>query len=513
MNLLFRKVSLIGFLLHFISGFVFAQCTVYNLSVPITITGANLSIKGNYENLGTATINNADTIDLTGHFTNNSTNNCFGTSQGTVILKGVGNQILGGTQVTAFNNLRMDNGTLKSLGNDIIVGGTYANPSGILDIGFSAFQLLSNTVTVTNPAPSAIVNSTVVWTGCIFSEFTDNSSKVIWKIGNNTGAHVVPFGNQFMEPTPFTYNLISGNAGDVTMSTYRTPPSNLPMPTTPVAVSHIRNNAGVNNSANMVDRYWHIETTGIPQAEFTFSWGLSETAANGSVNPRGQNWNVPQISWTIPFAGQTNPTTESVIVPGITILNHGTWTIALDASPLPVELLSFTANAENNDRVRCDWITASEINNDFFTVQRSKDGIHFEDVGIVDGAGTASDLNDYFFYDMQPYSGLSYYRLMQTDFDGSYSYSVIVPVRLKSSSGVAVYPTLVTDEIQIEADSDFNFSLYTTEGKLIFDKEFFGSGTGYKTFHVSRNGIASGVYFARILSNNGQLHTQKLIFR
>lgn len=515
MNLLFRKVSLIGFMLHFISGFVFAQCTVYNVSVPVTITGANLTIKGNYENLGTATINNADTIDLTGHFTNNSTNNCFGTSQGTVILNGFGNQILGGTQVTAFNNLRMDNGTLKSLGNDIIVGGTYVNPAGILDIGFSPFQLLFKTVTVTNPASSAIINSTGVSTGCILSEATDNSAQVIWQIGNVTGPHVVPFGNFLQEPLPFTYDLVSGFAGDVSMSTYQTPPSNLPMPTTPVAVSHIRNNAGVNNSANMVDRYWHVEASGNPQASFTFSWPPSENAANGTANPRGQNWNVPQISWTIPFAGQTNPTTESVIVPGITSLNHGTWAIALDASPLPVVLLSFTASTEDNNKVRCEWVTAAEINNDYFTVERSKDGIHFEAIGIVDGSGTTPDVHNYFHYDMNPYSGLSYYRLMQTDFDGTTSHSQIVAVRLEEESSIIVYPTLVNDYITIQSNQgvDINFSLFSADGRLVKNEEFKSSSNGIQEFRFLRGAIAAGIYFARTTDTKGNSLTQKLIFK
>ena len=97
--------------------------------------------------------------------------------------------------------------------------------------------------------------------------------------------------------------------------------------------------------------------------------------------------------------GQTNPTAQSVVVPGITDFNHGTWAIALETSPLPVELLSFTAMPEENNRVRCDWVTASEINNDFFTVERSKDGVTFEALGIVDGSGTTSAVSEYYFYD------------------------------------------------------------------------------------------------------------------
>ena len=95
--------------------------------------------------------------------------------------------------------------------------------------------------------------------------------------------------------------------------------------------------------------------------------------------------------------------------------------------PLPVELLSFTA-APTVSAVQLNWQTATETNNDFFTVERSKNLDHWFEVSRVDGMGNHSLLSSYGTQDRNPLQGTSYYRLKQTDFDGTSSYSSIVSV-------------------------------------------------------------------------------------
>ena len=91
---------------------------------------------------------------------------------------------------------------------------------------------------------------------------------------------------------------------------------------------------------------------------------------------------------------------------------------------LPIELLSFEAIPNENDVVLV-WTTASEINNDFFTIQRSSDVEVWEDIAEIEGAGNSNEIIHYEDIDYEPLSGTSYYRLKQTDFDGYYSYSSI----------------------------------------------------------------------------------------
>ncbi|MBK7970331.1 MAG: hypothetical protein IPK08_16100 [Bacteroidetes bacterium] len=186
--------------------------------------------------------------------------------------------------VTSFNNLALINPNQKILSNDILVGGTYALPAGVLSIGdadYFKFEYCNYN--------KSNFRCTYINHGRIISEEVDNSSKVIWKIGNDANPHTVPFGDLAGTNFPFTYHLTSGNAGDVTFSTYKSSPANTPFPSLPIAL-HI---SGIMPESTTV-QIWstdigNIETTGTPVSEFTFSWPVSENATNGTINPRGQN--------------------------------------------------------------------------------------------------------------------------------------------------------------------------------------------------------------------------------
>lgn len=106
-------------------------------------------------------------------------------------------------------------------------------------------------------------------------------------------------------------------------------------------------------------------------------------------------------------------------------------------SPLPIELLSFTARLDNNE-VDIRWSTASELNNAFFTIERTLNPETFESLIEVDGKGTTKELSHYQIIDPAPMYGRSYYRLKQTDFDGNFTYS---PVQVIDYSG-PLYATL-----------------------------------------------------------------------
>ncbi|HLG35896.1 MAG TPA: T9SS type A sorting domain-containing protein [Bacteroidia bacterium] len=111
--------------------------------------------------------------------------------------------------------------------------------------------------------------------------------------------------------------------------------------------------------------------------------------------------------------------------------------ITCTSLPLPVELISFTGENKNSIN-HLHWSTASEINNDYFIVERSADGIDFENIGTVDGHGNSNQPLNYFFDDVQPASGINYYRLKQIDYDGKFEYSKIIAVR-NNPSGIPCF--------------------------------------------------------------------------
>ncbi len=111
--------------------------------------------------------------------------------------------------------------------------------------------------------------------------------------------------------------------------------------------------------------------------------------------------------------------------------------------------MNFTAESEG-DVVNLDWTTSSEINNDYFTIEKSRDANEFVPVQIVDGAGNSSINLHYSSVDSNPYSGISYYRLKQTDYDGKISYSEKVPVKFESGKeNFVIYPNPATEDIAL----------------------------------------------------------------
>jgi hypothetical protein len=90
---------------------------------------------------------------------------------------------------------------------------------------------------------------------------------------------------------------------------------------------------------------------------------------------------------------------------------------------LPIELVSFDAGKNEEQRVTLTWVTASEINNNFFTIERSKNGFDFVPILNIPGAGNSTSTLHYSIEDENPLEGDNYYRLKQTDYDGAFTYS------------------------------------------------------------------------------------------
>ncbi len=185
-------------------------------------------------------------------------------------------------------------------------------------------------------------------------------------------------------------------------------------------------------------------------------------------------------------------------------------------NPLPVELLSFDAQP-NGDIVETKWVTATEQNSDYFTVQKSADGISYSDVIMVTAAGNSSVEKNYSAIDDEPFRGVSYYRLKEVDFDGKFSFSE--PVAVSFSSGLtnmAVFPN--------PASGPFNVSLTGFEGQqvLIVVKDIHGQEVFSKVAILSDNAqviavdpsgkLSSGVYEV-IASSNNEIFHKKIVIK
>lgn len=186
--------------------------------------------------------------------------------------------------------------------------------------------------------------------------------------------------------------------------------------------------------------------------------------AKGNPDGSHDDWSLAGIHTSISAIteGEDYLVTSSSVV-GFSWFNGG----GNNANPLPVELLNF--NAEKNNRaVDLYWQTASEHNNDYFTVERTFDGEHFEIVGMVDGAGNSNQLLSYSLFDENPANGYNYYRLKQTDFDGTSKYSDLRSVYFGPEAWVNVYPNPSNGLLNIVATGEVsNLAIYAADGKLV----------------------------------------------
>lgn len=111
----------------------------------------------------------------------------------------------------------------------------------------------------------------------------------------------------------------------------------------------------------------------------------------------------------------------------------------MTTAQLPVEMTSFTAQPEGGF-IRLQWSTATEVNNDYFDIERSTDGKVFEIIGKVKGASESLTKKSYVFIDEDPFEGSNYYRLRQVDYDGAAVYTRIVSASITAKDHIIIYP-------------------------------------------------------------------------
>jgi len=418
----------------------------------------------------------------------------------------------GAISTMTFYNVTLGDATVRTLLGNVII-------SNVLSLGTGIINLNGNTCTMTFNSTGAITLSS----GYIISESTNNSGKISWNIGSTTGTYIYPFATTGGISIPFTFQLTAGDAGYVIVSTYPTASDNTPYPTTPDNVTNLAAIDTIDNSSNVIDRFWQIDKTG-PNGTATVTYTYAQTEVSGGVTGneaslQAQRYDVTKNTWDDALSGQTaDGTANTVIEPGITVFSPRT--LSLFGSPLPIELLSFDAIPTNNNVV-LTWKTAAEINNNYFTVERSEDAFTYTNVGIVNGAGNNTSSLNYSLVDDTPLAGISYYRLKQTDFDGKYTYSNIRSVYFKNAGvfDFSIYPNPVyktSDNISFTL-SGFNKNssvlvvLLDVLGKEYYSKKILIDDNGsVKVMIEGCAHLTTGVYMIRATSDN-KLFSKKVV--
>ena len=178
--------------------------------------------------------------------------------------------------------------------------------------------------------------------------------------------------------------------------------------------------------------------------------------------------------------------------------------------PLPIELLSFTGKVTDPGN-RLEWVTATETNNDYFSLERSRDGLEFSTIARVDGAGNSSQTLQYQYLDTEAGDGLWYYRLRQNDFDGNFSYSDPVALRRgKLKDRFSVYPNPTAGRFTIglttNTYAEYEVNVFDALGEVVFSS--FETARAAK--EISLEHLPAGVY-TLLLRCDGEQAAFKLV--
>ncbi len=380
-------------------------------------------------------------------------------------------------------------------------------------------------VVLENPASTAL--QTTGTGGNIRSEGEFN--RIRWQIRNSTGIYTVPFTTGNGVKMPFTYEVTTAGSNDATasicFSTYNygaVGPNNWDNNTyRPSDVTHMFNywvGSALNNSGNVVDRFWEVDpgASGYAYATkpairlgFTYDPGAGTgdvrtgNAITGATVVGAQRFNTPVNMWGdyLPAGTWAAGAVNSVTNVNVTPANFfRSWTLSNILEPLPVELVHFDAKCDDG-RVLVAWSTGSESNSARFEVERSADGAEFELIGTVQAAGNSVSSIDYSYVDERPLS-TGYYRLRTVDLDGSSATS-----QLRATACISTTDTYIVNAwdagddllvlVQASGDQEHVVRLFDAAGKEVWNAYQVPLADGVNTLRIPQYDLAFGIYTVR----------------
>jgi hypothetical protein len=430
-------------------------------------------------NLGNVNVFSNAEIGVFGDFINNG---IFTSSGGTIYLTGTDYQLINGNSKINTYNTVLNNDSSAKLDNQLEVQNVFT---------FAKGKLITDRSDATTEFLNFLAGSS--YTGFDDAKFVDG---VVRKTGNS--AFVFPVGDSIQQ------QAISISAPSVITDhftgfyQYADPMD--------AALDPTLFGSGINNVSRC--EYWVMNPTGgNSTVRMTlnfdlFSCGIYETADLLVVRWNGTEW---VTDGSVNISGLAENGTIEMDSPCLDCGSFNAFTLASSSplNPLPVELLFFDAKLNNERKVDLIWQTASEHNNDYFSIERSQDGENFEVITIVPGAGNSNDLLSYLSKDENPFPGISYYRLKQTDYDGAFEYSPLKVVQLLEEGIVSIYPNPSSSGVVnfSSANAIGNLKVFSSDGKMVFNENV------ENTVNLQ---LQSGVYHA-VFNQNGESVSQKIV--
>ena len=436
---------------------VFSQGGITNNGATLTIaSGGKLYVRkigtgGNIVLAGNGQIELDGDISLEGDWdNNNATNRGLKNvdADGWVKFKGSAAQNITSTATESiqFESFEIDNSLTGTaavvLGDSVYVGDTLALTAGCISTG-------SYVLYMTNPIPTRLTPAAPTPSSFVYGVFPGGFRRAI---ATNTGTYEFPVGKALNTAADFMrFAMINNNLTGVNYLTA----SVRSLTKSGNQADNMLSNSTAVEDGTVIKRIrgdasgkallWDLSpnqqpsggTYGVKTWISNFESGPGDNAFTVLKRPTGSSnfsdFNTYYSQTDKPAPGQPGRTWGGGYAQKTGFTSFSEFGVGDGDTPLPIELLSFNA-VRNNDIVDLKWVTSTEINNDYFTVEKTQDLDLFETVVIQEGAGNSNVRKVYKDIDEYPYSGVSYYRLKQTDFDGTSSYSDLVAVSFEEGT-------------------------------------------------------------------------------
>jgi len=185
---------------------------------------------------------------------------------------------------------------------------------------------------------------------------------------------------------------------------------------------------------------------------------------------------------------------------------QGDGTLGAAPANLPVEWVRFSAIA-NGEEVLISWTTATEENNDYYQVEYSTDGVNFEVIAEITGAGTSDIENNYRYTHYAPANGMNYYRIRQVDFNGEFSFTSIMAVEMSNDEEqvISFSPATAQLDITVSEEELVQVVVFDMNGRVVAQQ----SNNGHSLVSINLDNLQSGIYVCSVKNTKGFVSTQK----
>jgi len=186
---------------------------------------------------------------------------------------------------------------------------------------------------------------------------------------------------------------------------------------------------------------------------------------------------------------------------------------AVSTNSIPVVLVGFSAALNNDRSIGLDWNTKQEVNAGHFEIMRSQDGSVWNEIGSVKAKGYATTESDYSFTDMNPASGINYYRLKLVNLDGSFGFTDMKVVRSSIVTNISFFPNPATDYVNISlgelSAKQTTVRLINQAGQVLQEKTVAAGSATIVSFPVQN--FKTGLYILSVASADGTHESSKLL--